>query len=351
MNKIILPSLPLSPFKMQPTLSIFRKLPPELLAVIIDQTSDLSTLDSWCEATISNLHLYGRAVRSRWKEVVINDDDLIPEPTHSADCGNTNGRSLCQRRNERLIDRLTQTDALGNTIATHVKYLALRFLFNSLPSLRLLRDMNHHELVPTEDKIAFSFAILTPHLIHVQSIRLDAVVPQFLLDFVLFRLSQCLTSLNLRAQHPYTSVSFGNGSWSRVEYLQLESLSRLVWLRCLKVRRLAHVEAFGLARAIRSLKSLECLLVASKSAMEKPRDRRLDSSLGTFLSYVLSTGGTEYGLPKTLRSLILVDDNFRRYEPLEVSLRLSRPITSRASPIMLCRHKFSTDEGRKTFCC
>ncbi|MCJ1432178.1 hypothetical protein MMC27_001534 [Xylographa pallens] len=299
---------------MQPTLSIFRKLPPELLVIVIEQTSDLSTLDSWCEVTISNLPLYRSAVRSRWKEVVIKDDDLIPEPTHSEGFANTNGRSLCQRRNERLVDRLTQTDALGDTIGTHVKHLALRFLFNSLPSLRLLHDMTHNQLVPTEDKLKFSFTILAPHLLYVQSIMLDAVVPQSLLNFVLVHLSECLTSLNLRAQYPCKSVSFGDGSWSRAEYLQLEGLSRLSWLRALKIRRLAHVEAFGLARALKRLSSLECLFVASKSALENPRDRRLDSSLGTLFGHIFCTGSTEYGLPTKLVSLTLVDDNFRREE-------------------------------------
>ncbi|MCJ1284338.1 hypothetical protein MMC26_003669 [Xylographa opegraphella] len=294
---------------MQPTLSIFKKFPPELLVLIIDQTSDLSTLDSWCEATISNLHLYRSAVRNRWRQVVIKDDDLVTDSTHSNGYANTDGRSLCQRTNERLVDRLSQIDARGNRIATHVRHLVLRFLFSSLPSMRLLHDMRHHQLVPMEDKLRISFVILAPHLIHVQSIKLDAVVPQSLLDLVLFHLSACLTSLNIRAQYRSGSVSFGIGSRSRAEYLQLEGLSCLSWLRTLKVRRLAHVEASGLARAIQCLSSLECLFVASKSAIDNPRDRRLDSSLGTLLAYMFTA---RYGLPTKLVSFTLVDDDFKR---------------------------------------
>ena len=101
---------------------------------------------------------------------------------------------------------------------------------------------------------------------------LDAVVPQSLLDFVLFRVSESLTSLNLRAQYPWKSVAFGNDSWSSAEDLQLEGLSRLSWLRAFKIRRLAHIEAPGLARAIKRLGSLERLFVASKSALNFPRD-------------------------------------------------------------------------------
>ncbi|MCJ1384802.1 hypothetical protein MMC17_007920 [Xylographa soralifera] len=143
---------------------------------------------------------------------------------------------------------------------------------------------------------------------------LDAVVPQSLLDSIVLHLSNCLTSLSLRARYPYGSLSYADGSWSRAQNLELEGLSRLSWLRALRIQRLAHVEALGLARAMKNLNSLECLFVASKSAMENPRDRRLDSSLGTFLNHIFSSGGTGYGLPTKLVSLTLVDQNFKREE-------------------------------------
>ena len=82
---------------------------------------------------------------------MITDDDLISEPIYSSECGHTSGRSIDLRRNERLIDKLTQNDALGNTVAIHVKHLILRFLFDCLPSVRLLLDMLDHRLVPTEE--------------------------------------------------------------------------------------------------------------------------------------------------------------------------------------------------------
>ncbi|MCJ1400983.1 hypothetical protein MMC11_004194 [Xylographa trunciseda] len=65
---------------------------------------------------------------------------------------------------------------------------------------------------------------------------------------------------------------------------------------------------------MKSLDALECLFVTSKSAMAAPRDRRLDSSLGTFLNHVFSTGGTGYGLPMKLVSLTLIDEDFVREE-------------------------------------
>ena len=170
------------------------KLPLELITLIVTQTTDTETLDSWCEATWESHQLHETAMTARWRTVTIDDRDLLPAPGDDEDTFNRIQERLrtlklgqCWKPTGEIVNTLLSTinNKSGRCPANYVQDLVFDF--------RLLRcwedDIQHLDfdpegLVPTVKSLKHTLTKLKGHFHNLCYLSCYGDAPQEILDFV-----------------------------------------------------------------------------------------------------------------------------------------------------------------------
>ena len=329
---------------------IWSKCPQELLSAIISLTDDAETLDHWCEATAANLHLYQVASRQKWKEVNIEDQDLVPSP--GVDYKEWRRK---QRKMRKMVPswkpragkvlELTQRLENGTVPANFTQSLSLDFRMQSF--WIDLPDVEFPEfLMPSTESLEYTLSLLSPHLINVRQVCADGFVPQSVLHAIVNIPSTKIWSLRIRAFNglgAFYHNDLSSGGLSRQKILYLDALDQLNTLRDLEIHRLLNEEAPRLAKAIPHLKQLERLVVADDEAAHESSTCPIEVLLNSLLaddgvgddqrSLALDRGCV---LPLTLTSLKLVDTGAMRYIPYDHLLFLTLLTTFFQGTLLAC---------------
>ena len=309
-------------------------LPSELVALVILATSDLETLAAWRTATAHNRMLAGAVLRSQWRDVIIDEHDLVPAPGKDAKRAARKARELAEEGyHVRAGSRLNSAFDLqvqGQAVLHAVERLSLSFLFWRTRDRRL-RDSEELEYrLPSADTLEYSLERLRPGLKRVRDIVLAGRVVQAMLEMV-FHLP---SPGGVRSLIIERSPAFG---WfyyrpytrkgpARQEILSMQAVGSMTGLRHLEVLSLCPIEAEGLAKAITCLENLESLVI---------QDPRLDpwlardghvtrkSPLLSFMSALVNIDRLGFGgdlarsrascFPQKLRSLTMVADSWCFY--------------------------------------
>lgn len=301
--------------------TIWSKLPPVLMPIIIQQTSDLSTLRALCESTRGSSYLHLLSLRETYRIYTIEQIDLLNAPSafrtlvdneDESDDGdddddNDNSQSILKKNQGALTSALHSSFYQG--IGPHIKRLVLNLRFKSVET--------PDGLVESED-IHFTLKSLLSYVSTLEEIDHDGVMYQEFLDCLITKpilkvfkarktwIAQPCTKSN--TPRPLDDLS-----------LNWEGLGSLSFLKILHISHLFGSEACGLASAIRRLHHLEDLYVAA-SPLITPSGNSISSDqlspLTTLLEYLnrpIRTGKGEVtrGFPVSLKYLALVDINAR----------------------------------------
>lgn len=280
---------------------LWSDLPFDLLLLVIAQTTDTETQDSWCEVTRGSHLLHKTALSTRWKTVTIDDRDLLPAPGDDEE--------FFQEIKERLqVHSLGQNwkpaGQMVNTLlsaidsepgrcpANYVQHLVLDF--------RLLRyweddvqdyweyvdpdweddadseeeppTYNAWDLMPTLKSLQFTLGKLEGHFHNLHSLSCHGDTHQAILDFVAKSDAVKIRGLELRSlgayggfQIPYKDEQFLR-RWPLQRWLfRFEGLSVLHQLRSLDIHRLSNAETNDLLAVLPNLVQLHCLTLACES--------------------------------------------------------------------------------------
>lgn len=321
--------------------------------MIIDHTTDLQTLDSWCRATQYNPYLHKVALTARWKTAVIDDRDLFPAP--GADQERFNEIQERLRRNnlgqqwkpagemvEALLRPIDGSNCYG---ANFVQDLTFDFRL-----LRYWKDemqcwyekiegdwveeedsdeesgMSYytvHDLLPTSESLKYTLTKLDGHFHDLSRLTCHGNVPCHLLDFLASQDVAKLHSLEMRSLKGYLQLEESPedepsdemcplGRWP----LRLKLLSTFRQLQTLTIYRLSTTEIAGLLSALPSLSKLRCLKLACEG--EEHRRPHSGCALRLLLEKVFDGYRTKEVdgdlvskrtklLPPNLKSLSLID--------------------------------------------
>ena len=305
--------------------TIWSKLPPVLMPIIIQQTSDLSTLRALCESTRGSSYLHLLSLRETYRVYTIEQMNLLNAPSayktlgddedESDDGGdddddnddNDNLQSILENNQGALTSVLHNSFYQG--IGPHIKRLVLNLRFKSVET--------SDGLVESED-IHFTLKSLLSYASTLEEIDHDGVMYQELLDCLITKpilkvfkarktwIAQPCTKSN--TPRPLDDLS-----------LNWEGLGSLSFLKILHISHLFDSEACGLASAIRRLHHLEDLYVAA-SPLITPSGNSISSDQRSHLTTLLENlnrptrtgkGEVTRGFPVSLKYLALVDINAR----------------------------------------
>lgn len=301
--------------------TIWSKFPIILMPIVIEQTSDLSTLNALCEATRGSSYLHLLCLREIYRVYSIEQGDLLRVPWEHRDIWYESSDDECyddEIDGERKETPSANGDKLGRLrsnpqesfyqdIGPHIKLLNLNFQFRS-PAIP-------DELIESED-VLYTIASLLPYTSRLEEIDHDGLMHQELLD--------CLIATpNLRVLKVRKTWSAQPCTWSGLRrppddlLLNWNGVGALSLLKTLHISHLFDSEAQGLASAIRRIPHLENLYVAA-SPLLTPRGNTISSDDRSHLITLLTTlnrptragkGETSLGFPVSLKYLALVDIN------------------------------------------
>ena len=167
---------------------LWSKLPMELLTEIVTQTTDMETLDSWCEASQGSQILHEIAMAARWRTVTIDDQDLLPAPGQDKTRFNwirknmwKQGVELCWTPAYKLVNMLLDPikNKPGRCPANYVQDLV--FDFRLLIYLEEdVQDSNFYvqDLMPTVEALKHTLEKLKGHFPNLRSLRCYGDAPQ-----------------------------------------------------------------------------------------------------------------------------------------------------------------------------
>jgi len=271
----------------------------DLIAMVIVQTVDAHSLDSWCEATIGNHHLHVTAMRARWRHTTIDDRDLIPAPGADEHEFNETQRTL--RRNKLalhwkpsgyMVNLLLSTVQGTNHCPAHYvqdlifDFRMLRYLEDDIrdfweepsPTSELgfedyeIQGIGPRDLMPTVKSLDYTLTKLKGQFHSLRNLRCYGDTPQVLLDFVTSQDAVKIQSLEMaslggygRLQIPWRELPSTRqhplGRWP----LHLERLSVLQTLESLEIWHLSNKETRSLLTVMPKLVNLRCLTLACEA--------------------------------------------------------------------------------------
>lgn len=280
---------------------LWSKLSLELLTIIITQTTDTKTLDSWCEATQESHHLHEAAMTARWRTVTIDDRDLLPAP--GDDANNFKWAQKTLQRHKlgqhwkpagKMVKTLLSTiNESGRCPANYVQDLVFDF--------RLLRywedDIQEYwedfssdseddseddiqdvglsvwDLMPTLESLKHTLKKLEGQFHNLRYLSCYGDTPQVILDFVASQDAAKIRGLEMRSLGAYGQLETPFKDWPPSQMyhplrrwpLRLEELSTLHQLRNLDIHHLSNHETAGLLEALPRLIELHCLTLACKA--------------------------------------------------------------------------------------
>ena len=279
---------------------IWAELPFDVLTLIIAQTTDANTLDSWCNATKESHLLHEIAMTARWRSVTIDDRDLLPAPGDDTERFHEIEDRLWRHNLGQdwkpvgqMVKALLRTigDEPGHCPANYVRDLVLDF--------RLLKyweedvrgyweyidpDWEEHleeepeppsytveDLMPTLESLKYTFSQLEGHFRNLRSVSSHGDTHQVVLDFVARQDAVKICSLELRSlgaygqfQVPYEDLPLRRRPL-RAWLFQFEGLSTLRQLRSLEIHHFSNKEIDGLLALLPRLVELQCLILACEA--------------------------------------------------------------------------------------
>ena len=271
---------------------IWFKLPEHLITHILEQTTDLKTLKSWCEATRTISHLNRVALRLRWRIFTISKKS----------------KTGCETKQAALIKGLVINSQSGN-------------------GGQMLTDIGNHQ------HILLTLKTILPHASCLEEVDHYGFLQQDLLDQLVSIPN--LKALKLRSTHRYKLVQHA-GTTSLALPINLDGLSCASKLTLLDVSHLLPREGGRLAKAVRCMEQLQHLRVADIVEHVLHIDEERSTPLAIFLNELCSKSidlteaasetssdlsdlddssntktihETNFGFPAMLKSLELVDKN------------------------------------------
>jgi hypothetical protein len=324
--------------------SLWSSLPLELLTMIITQTTDMNTLDNWCEATQKNRHLYETAMMARWRIVIIDDRDLLPAPGDDKIRFDENQERM-QKYN--LGQHWKPVGEFVNTLLSTINNESGRCRANYIQGLvfdfRLLRywednmqdywepigeyseedlediedtevpGLSAHDLVPSVESLKYTLTKLQGHLHNLRYLSCYGDTPEAILDFAANQDAVNMRSLDIRSLGAYSRLHidfkdepYYSGHPLRRWPLLFENLSVLSHLKTLNIHRLSNHETTSLLNLLPKLIDLRCLILACEA--EEHNDYYGGCALKSLFDQIFQNRDTHW-FPRNLKSLSLIDTN------------------------------------------
>ena len=333
-------------------------LPLELLTKIVTQTTDMKTLDSWCEATQGSYHLHEKAMTERWRTVTIDDRDLLPAPGDDEDLFNKTQETL---QRYKLGQHWKPAGEIVNTLLSTVNNRSGRCPANYVQSLvfdfRLLRyweddmqdysepieeeyeeddeddedeeeeilSLSAHDLMPTLESLKHTLTKLKGHFHNLCHVSCYGDTPQAILDFVASQNAIKIRGLEIRSLGAYGRLQIDfqdEPPYERYQLrrwpLRMEGLPILHQLRNLDIHRLSKHETAGLLAALPKIIELRCLTLACEHeehgyddlwcALKSLFDQVFQNRDTVSINDSFAAGCSGW-LPPKLTSLSLIDTN------------------------------------------
>ena len=329
---------------------VWSGVPLELLTMIIDLTTDKETLDSWCEATQESHHLHEAAMTARWRNVTIDDRDLLPAPGDDEELFNRIRERLQRfklgqdwKPAGEMINTLLSTtnNESGCCPANYVQHLVfdfrlLRYWVDDIQEYweymsgdsedeEEIPTLNAHNLVPTENSLRHTLPMLKGHFHNLRYVSCYGDTPQAILDFATSQDAAKIGSFEMRSLGAFSRLQtdFAErppfSSYLRRWPLRLEELSTLHQLKALDIHRLSKYETAGLLAALHRLIELQCLTLACEA--QEHADHYGGCALKSLFNQVFQnydTVGINSNpvteclpwLPPSLKSLSLIDTGY-----------------------------------------
>jgi len=337
----------------------------ELLAMIITQTTDTETLESWCEATQESRHLHETAMTARWRTVTIDDRDLLPAPGDDEDTFNLTQDRLQRHKlgqhwkpaGEMVNTLLGIMNESGRCPANYVQDLVLDFRLlryweddihdyweeiegdseesegdseeneGDSEDDREVPTLSAHNLMPTVESLKHTLTKLESQFHNLRHLSCYGDTRQVILDFVASQDAAKIRSLELRSLGAYGGfqIKFEDEQPSRrwplrPWPLRLDVLSTLHQLTNLDIHFLSSHETTGLLAALPELIELRCLTLACEAA--EHGDHGDGCALKSLFDQIFQTCDTASingnlvaecsgWFPPNLKSLSLIDTYYR----------------------------------------
>jgi len=329
---------------------LWSKLSLELLTIIITQTTDTKTLDSWCKATQKSHHLHEIAMTARWRTVTIDDRDLLPAPGDDENMFNRSQKRLQRHKlgqhwkpPGKMVNTLLSTiNESGRCPANYVQDLVFDF--------RLMRyweddiqeywediegdweddmevpSLSAHDLMPTVESLKHTLTKLEGQFHDLRYLSCYGDTPQVILDFVASQDAAKIRGLEMRSLGAYGRLQIDfedEPPFQRYPLrrwpLRLEELSTLHQLRNLDIHHLSNHETTGLLAALPKLIELHCLTLACEA--EEHGDHYGGCALKSLFDQIFQNRDTvsinsnlvaecSGWFPPDLKSLSLIDTNY-----------------------------------------
>lgn len=300
--------------------AIWSKLPLALMPIIIQQTSEPSTLKALCESTRGSSYLHLLCLRETFRVYTIEKSDLLSAPLgfrvregESDDDDDDEADEEDYDRDEALLDEEDDSSlfeparykSFYREIGPHIKRLVLNFRFNSVET--------PDGLTESED-IHYTVASLLPHTSNLEEIDHDGVIYQELLDCLIATPSlKVFKARKTCVAQPCTLSNLPRRPTDLL--LNWDKLGALSFLKTLHISHLFKPEAIGLASAIKGMHQLEDLHVAA-SSLVTPMGNSIATDEHSHLVTLLAAlnrpiptdnGEVPRGFPISLKRLSLVD--------------------------------------------
>ena len=279
--------------------AIWKKFPPELIIMVINQTSGSTALKNWCAATCTDdsLLYYHQAIRRYHQRFVLSRRNLVSQNTVS-----TRRTLATVQVDTGEIPRAVQLPSTSDLLprpATYIKSLVLNFQ----------SGYNKGSILDFK-KIDYSLELLLQiqRLGHLRVIeQYGDLHPNHFIRFLATRGLEKLTVRKLNAHAPPRLL----GRYGRYDdypdldlQLPFELLRRRNTMTSLEAGNIMSTEVAGLAVAVRTLENLEILHVTAASEDGiAPMSRFLEAMFR-------KCPRLPYGFPASLRSLTLIDAGY-----------------------------------------
>lgn len=309
--------------------AIWSKLPLVLMTIVIQQTSELSTLKALCESTRGSSYLHLLCLRETFRVYTIEKRDLLRVPLElkahddgKDDDGDDDGVDDDDNEDQDENDNgdeaklakqglngleLARDNSFYREIGPHIKQLVLNFRFSTTEA--------GNRLIDSED-IHYTVTSLLSYVSSLEDIDHDGVIYQELLDSLIATPTlQVFKARKTWIAQPCIRSNSLRGPEDLL--LNWEGLGALSFLKTLHISHLFEPEANGLALAIGRLPQLEDLHVAA-SPLLTPMGNSIASDEKSHLATLLAAlnrpirndrGEFSRGFPVSLKRLALVDVN------------------------------------------
>ena len=290
-----------------------------LMPIIIQQTSEPSTLKALCESTRGSSYLHLLCLRETFRVYTIEKSDLLSAPlgfrVREGESDDDEADEEDYDRDETLLDEEDDSSLFESArykssyqeIGPHIKRLVLNFRFNSVET--------QDRLIKSED-IHYTVASLLSHASNLEEIDHDGVIYQELLDCLIATPSlKVFKARKTWVAQPCTLSNLPRRPNDLL--LNWDKLGALSFLKTLHISHLFEPEAIGLASAIKGMNQLEDLHVAASSLLT-PMGNSIASDEHSHLVTLLAAlnrpiptdkGEVPRGFPVSLKRLSLVDFN------------------------------------------